>query len=132
MQLDQVRFLLRRELGLLAAQAPLRLGHLHALARARADQVGFVMRCGWLCRVWFSCPVARWVLIASGAAYSQAVQEREKRVGRPIAGRLRVRRGSSSEGSFLEHEVGVEVDLGRAGVFVPEPEGDDGRVDAGV
>ena len=40
-QRDEMRLLARCELGLLAAQATLGLGKLHALARARANQVGF-------------------------------------------------------------------------------------------
>ncbi len=38
---DQVRFFVRVELGLLAAEATLGLSDLHALARAEADEVGF-------------------------------------------------------------------------------------------
>ena len=40
-QLEEVLLLARRELGLLAAQAALGLGDLHALARARAYEIGF-------------------------------------------------------------------------------------------
>ncbi len=40
-QFDEVSFLRRRELGLLAAEAALGLGDLHALARTRAYEVGF-------------------------------------------------------------------------------------------
>lgn len=40
--------------------------------------------------------------------------------------------GGAVEGLFFHAEVGVEVDLGGAYVFVAEPEGDDGKVDAGL
>ncbi|MGH2836712.1 MAG: hypothetical protein ACRDJY_00005, partial [Thermoleophilaceae bacterium] len=60
----------------------------------------------------------------SGAAYSQAFQEGEKRVRWPISTGPRSRRRRLGDGPFLEGEVGVQVDaVGGANVLVAEDQG---------
>ena len=62
-----------------------------------------------------------WILVARSSAYLQALEEGEDGVGRAIAARFGARRGYPCQRSFLEFEVGVEVDLHRAQILVAQP-----------
>ena len=55
---------------------------------------------------------------------SEVFEEREQLVWRLVAAGTAVRRGRSIQGALFELEVGVEVDVGRAFLFVAEPERD--------
>src|SRR6266496_4964852 len=73
----------------------------------------------------------RWSDAGGGAAYSQAFQELEDRVGWPVSAGWCVGWCGSCEGLFLEVEVGVEVGaVGGSDVLVSEPECDCGGVHA--
>ena len=63
---------------------------------------------------------------------SERFEERDQLVGRPVAARGRRRGGGAVECSLFEFEVGFQVNPCGGDVFVSEPQGDDGGVDAGV
>lgn len=66
------------------------------------------------------------------SAYSQCLQEREQLIRWPVASGWRCRRREVREGTLFDREVGVQVGGGGSNVCVPEPEGNDGRIDACV
>lgn len=53
---------------------------------------------------------------------AELFEEREQGVGRLVAAWGGVDRGGPGQGPFLDGLVGVQVDLGRLGAFVSEPE----------
>ncbi len=56
---------------------------------------------------------------------SEAIEEGEQGIRCRVAAGLAVRWRGSSESTFLERHIGVQVDLSRCRRFVPEPERDD-------
>jgi hypothetical protein len=48
------------------------------------------------------------------------LQEREQRIGRPIATRPAGHRGGSGERLFLDREIGVEADVGRLDLLMSQ------------
>ena len=66
-------------------------------------------------------------------AVSPVLEERDESVGCLVSGWWPlVERGNAFEGSLLEFQVGMQVDLRGLDARVPEPERDAGGVDAGV
>ena len=64
------------------------------------------------------------------AAYSQTVQESQERVPWLETAGFRPWWGGPTQRLFLDGEIGVEIDPGRVRRLVPQPQGDDGTIDA--
>jgi hypothetical protein len=77
-------------------------------------------------------PRARsWLWIAA-RHNSELLEEGEQRVAGAVAAGFDAGRVVRGEGSFLDGDVGVQVDLGGVGGLVAEPERDNAGIDAGV
>ena len=66
----------------------------------------------------------------NGALGLQSFEEGEELVRGLVASGRDVRRGDTVQRFLFQLEVGMDVDLGRANVLVPQPQGDDGTVHA--
>ena len=62
--------------------------------------------------------------------YLQAVEEAKKLIARSIPTRPAIQRCRPGECLLLHRQGGLQIDLRRFNLFVPEPQGDHGSVDA--
>jgi hypothetical protein len=77
--------------------------------------------------------VARSLSAWSGrAGVPEPFEEGEESVGRSVAAGVAARECDSVKRALFEREVGVQVDVGSALLFVAQPERDRGRVDSGA